>query len=309
VSDENAAEPLPDESLSSYVRRAARRQFFADPIAFMRAGGVEWHDRSRDPDLLSGPLLEQLTGFLGLELDRLATLTIHSHLRHLPDADRGSMRWWATLSPRTRMCDRCVDERPYGRVAWRLPVITECLTHRRPLLDECRLCGAVRDRSSRRWERFDCGHHVRRSAGADSLRVDLRLQQAIQASLGIGRKHPPRPDVWLIHAALSQRRRLVEVQSARQSLRQLWVEHRRARAVWHGPAQALPILEQRGQRMYPSQREPAAAAGLPELAASSLADLRDIAARYGLLIREQCLVAPDGPVAVTNPALGQTVAL
>jgi hypothetical protein len=118
---------------------------------------------------------------------RVTMLTIHKYLKYLPDEDRGSMRWWASLSERARICDRCVVERPYGRLDWRLPVVTECLIHRRPLLDECRLCGAVRDRSCRRWERFDCGHHVQQSAGADSLPVDLRVQQAVQASLGIGR--------------------------------------------------------------------------------------------------------------------------
>ena len=306
---EPSSGPYPRESLSSYLRRMARRQFFADPIAYVRAGGVDWHDRSRDPDLLCGALLQQVAAFFALELERVATLTIHPHLEHVPDEDRGSLRWWATLCQRTRMCDRCVIERPYGRIEWRLPVITECLIHRRPLLDECRLCGEVRDRNSRRWERFDCGHHVQRSAGADSLPVDLRVQQVIQAWLGIRRTPSTHANPWLIHALLAQRPRPVDVQSARQSLRQLWVEHRRARLAWRGPAQALRVLEQRGERMYPTQREPVAASRPPELVAPSLDELGDIAARYGLLIRERFPVAPDRPVAATNPALGQTAAL
>jgi hypothetical protein len=243
--------------------------------------------------MLCGALLQQVAAFFALKLERVATLTIHPHLEHVPDEDRGSLRWWATLCQRTRMCDRCVIERLYGRIEWRLPVITECLIHRRPLLDECRLCGAVRDRSSRRWERFDCGHHIQRSAGADSLPVDLRVQQVIQAWLGIRRTPSTHANPWLIHALLAQRARPVDVQSARKSLRQLWVEHRRVRATWHGPAQALRILEERGERMYPSQREPVAADGPPELIAPSLDELGDIAARYGLLIRERFPVAPD----------------
>jgi hypothetical protein len=253
--EQGDGEPLPHESLTSYLLRMARRQFFVDSIAYVRAGGVEWHQRSRDPDLLQGALLQQVAAFFELELERAAMLTLHPYLKYLPAEDRGSLRWWAALTQRTRMCDRCVLERPYCRIEWRLPVITECLAHRRPLLDECQLCGAARDRSSRRWERFDCGHHVQRSTGADSLAVGLRVQQTIQASLGIGRTPPANANVWLIRAALAaQRPRPVDVQSARQSLRQLWVEHRRARLAWRGPAQALRVLEQRGERMNPTQR-------------------------------------------------------
>jgi hypothetical protein len=92
----------------------------------------------------------------------MVSLTHHQHLQHLTVEDRGSMRWWIRLTQRTRLCDRCVVERPYGRLRWRIPVVTESLTHRRPLLDECRLCGAMRHGSNHRWERFDCGHHVHR---------------------------------------------------------------------------------------------------------------------------------------------------
>lgn len=308
-SEQASGAPYPRESLTSYLRRMARHQFFADPIVYLRAGGVGWHQRSRDPDLLCGALLQQVAAFFGLELERAAMLTIHPNLKYLPDEDRGSVRWWAAFTQRTRMCDRCVLERPYGRIEWRLPVITECPAHRRPLLDECQLCGAVRDRSSRRWERFDCGHHVQRSTGADSLAVDLRVQQTIQASLGIGRTPPTNASVWLIHTALAQRPRPVDVQSARQSLRQLWVEQRRARLAWRRPAQALRVLEQRGERMYPTQREPVAAVGPPQLVPPSLDDLCDIAARYGVLKREPSLAAPGSPVATSNPPIGQTVAL
>jgi hypothetical protein len=209
-------EAFAHESLTSYMRRVARQQFFADPVAFLRAGGVEWHDRSRDPDLLTGAFLQQIGTFFRLELDGAAKLTLHSYLQHLLDEDRGSLRWWTMLTQRTRMCDRCVVERSYGRAYWRLPVVTDCLIHRRPLLDECGLCGATRLRSSRRWERFDCGHHVQRSAGADSLPVDLRVQQAIQASLGIGRPQTTGAGTRLIHAALAQRPRQIDVQSVRQ---------------------------------------------------------------------------------------------
>jgi hypothetical protein len=94
--------------------------YFVDPIAFLRAGGVEWHDRSRDPDLLTGVLLQQVATFFGLELYRAVKLTVHSYLRQLPDEDRGRLRWGTMLTQRTRLCDRCVVERPYGRVYWRL---------------------------------------------------------------------------------------------------------------------------------------------------------------------------------------------
>ena len=66
----------------------------------------------------------------------------------------------------------------------------------------------MREQSSRRWARFDCGHHARRSAGPDSQPVDVRVQQAIQVSLGLGGAQPTRAGAWLIHAALAQHRSL-----------------------------------------------------------------------------------------------------
>lgn len=299
---QDGSDPFPHESLTSYLRRKARSQFFTDTIAFVRAGGVEWHDRSRDPDLVSGVLLQQLAAFLELEHDRVARLTVQPHLCQLADEDRASMRWWTRLIQRSRMCDRCVLERPFGRLEWRFPVVTDCLIHRRPLLDECGRCGALRDRSSRRWERFDCGHHVQRSAGANSQAIDLRIQQAIQASLGLGRSQPKRFGAWLIHAAVLLRPRPVEVQSVRHSLRELWVEHRRVRLAWRGPAQALRILEQRGERMYPTQREPPPPESY-ELVPPSPDELRDTAARFRLL-EERSSSASGTPVAaMANPAL------
>jgi hypothetical protein len=92
------------------------------------------------------------------------------------------------------------------------------------------------------------------TGGDESLPVDLRIQQAIQASLGIGRAHSTGAGFRLIHIALSERPR--PVQSVRQSLRDVWIEHRGVRLAWRGPAQVIGILEQRGERLYPTQRKP-----------------------------------------------------
>ena len=83
MSEQLTAEPFARESLSSYLRRVARRQFFTEPISFLRARGVEWHDRSRDQDLLTGVVLQQVANFFGLDLDRVAMLTVHPHVTHL----------------------------------------------------------------------------------------------------------------------------------------------------------------------------------------------------------------------------------
>src|SRR5712691_8061145 len=197
-------EPFPLESLTSYIRRAARGRFFTDTVSFLRASGVDWNQRSRDADLLRGPVLEQVAAGLGLEVDRMQALTVTPYIARLAEQHRGSLRWWTVSSQRMRMCDRCVAEEPYGRIHWRLPLVTDCLQHRRPLLDECRLCGATRARGARRSERFSCGHHVQHSGGAGSLSIDVPLQQAIQSELGIGRAPVPEHSAWLVHAALTE---------------------------------------------------------------------------------------------------------
>src|SRR6266571_2385304 len=165
--------------------------------------------------------VEQVAAGLGLEVDRMQALTVTPYIARLAEQHRGSLRWWTVSSQRMRMCDRCVAEQPYGRIHWRLPVITECLKHRRPLLDECRLCGAVRSRGTRRWERFDCGHHVRNSAESDSRSVDLRVQRAIQSALGFGPGQSTEATAWIVHTAIAQRVQLAEVQVAREMLREL----------------------------------------------------------------------------------------
>jgi len=257
MSDLVGVEPFPLESLTSYVRRAARGRFFTDTVSFLRASGVDWNKRTRDADLIRGPVLEQVASALGLEVDRALALTVHPYLARLPEQDRGSLRWWIiSTSERIRMCDRCVADEAYGRIHWRLPVITECLKHRRPLLDECRLCGAARSRDTRRWERFDCGHHVRSTAGDDSRSVDLRVQRAIQSALGLGPGQPTEANAWIVHAALAQRAQLGQVQVAREILHELRMERRAERILWQKAARMLGAREDKGERMYPTERAP-----------------------------------------------------
>ncbi len=251
-----ALEPFPLESLTSYIRRAARGRFFTDTVSFLRASGVDWNQRSRDADLLRGPVLEQVAAGLGLEVDRMQALTVTPYIARLAEQHRGSLRWWTVSSQRMRMCDRCVAEEPYGRIHWRLPVITECLEHRRPLLDECRLCGAVRSRDTRRWERFDCGHHVRSSAERDSRSVDLRVQQAIQSALGLGPGQSTEANAWIVHTALAQRVQLAQVQVARETLHELRIEQRDERMMWRKTARAFAARLDRGERTYPTMRSP-----------------------------------------------------
>jgi hypothetical protein len=40
-------------------------------VSFLRAGGVDWTDRSRDPDLLGGAVLDQVAALLDLAVDRV----------------------------------------------------------------------------------------------------------------------------------------------------------------------------------------------------------------------------------------------
>src|SRR5579859_697501 len=267
-------EPFPLESLTSYIRRAARGRLFTDTVSFLRASGVDWTKRSRDADLLRGPVLEQVAAGLGLEVDRAQALTVTPYIARLAEQDRGSLRWWTVSSHRMRMCDRCVSEQPYGRIHWRLPVVTECLEHRRPLLDECRLCGSVRSRDTRRWERFDCGHHVRGSAESDSRSVDLRVQQAIQSALALGPGQPTEANAWILHTALAQRVQLANVQEARETLHELRTEQRDKRMMWRKTARAFAARLDRGERTYPTTRAPLSPTSLQVEATHSPMELK-----------------------------------
>jgi hypothetical protein len=68
------------ESLTSYIRRAARGRFYTDTVSFPRASGVEWNQRLRDADLLRGPVLEQVAAGLGLDVDHAQALTVIPHI-------------------------------------------------------------------------------------------------------------------------------------------------------------------------------------------------------------------------------------
>jgi hypothetical protein len=303
-----ALEPFLLESLTSYTRRAARQRFYADTVSFLRAGGVDWPDRSRDPDLLGGAILDQVAAFLDLAVAQVQALTIAPYLARVPEQDRGSLRWSITATQRTRVCDRCVISQPYGRIHWRFPVVTECLEHRRTLLDVCRVCGTTRDRGSRRWERFGCGHHIHRSAGTDSRHVDLRVQQAVQAALGLIDRPPGQCNEWMLHAAIEQKGGLAEVEAARDALRDLWAEHRRSRLVWHRASRLLRAREESGERTYPTERPPLFAISPPQeklspevLRQAMEQVMRDAAARAALASGSARETA--SPVGVATPAV------
>src|SRR5229473_5244467 len=95
-----ALEPFPLESLTSYIRRAARGRFFKDTVSFLRASGVDWNQRSRDADLLRGSVLEQVAAGLGLEVDRAQALTVTAYIARLSEHDRGSLKWWVVSTQR-----------------------------------------------------------------------------------------------------------------------------------------------------------------------------------------------------------------
>lgn len=204
-----------------------------------------------------------------------------------------------------RMCDRCVADQPYGRIHWRLPVVTECLKHRRPLLDECRLCGAVRSRDTRRYERFDCGHHVRSTGAGDSRSVDLRVQQAIQSALGLGPGQPTEANAWIVHTALAQRVQLTQVQVARETLQELRTEQRGERIRWRRTARAFAAHLERAERSYPTERAPLPPTSPPTEAALSPMDLKLTMERIWQDYSRRSASDPSTPVAMmTGSTIG-----
>jgi hypothetical protein len=168
-----------------------------------------------------------------------------------------------------------VATQPYGRIHWRVPLVTECLAHGRPLLEACRLCGAARRRTARRWERFDCGHQVLRSAGDDSHPVDLEVQHVLQAALGVEHARPTEACGWVAHAALDWWGWSGDAQQTRESLRTLWADPRHSHAGWQQIAAALGARADRGLRTSPVQHAPLVVASAPAEPALSLEVLRD----------------------------------
>jgi hypothetical protein len=270
-----APEPLPLESLTSYLRRTARRYFFPDAVSFLRRGGVDWPNPGRDPDLLTGPVLEQVAALLDLDTSAVDALTVYPSLEHLVGHDLRVQRGPRWLDEQTRVCDHCVAIQSYGRIHWRVPLVTECLVHGRPLLEACRVCGATRHRLARRWERFDCGHHVRCSAGGDSNLADLRVQHLVQAALGVAHAQPTEASGWLVHAAVARWSWLGDAQSTREILRDLWADPRHSRLTWERAATALGARADRGLQRYPSLNAPPAAPPVATAPALSPEALRD----------------------------------
>lgn len=144
---------LPDESISSYIVRAAIAHG-CGPSALASWLWPDWRAWATDIDRgLSDDRLRALTRSAGIDAEcfrRAATAQIATQIEgKVPDANKG-WRWILARSAATgkrtaQFCPACLadDDRPHYRVQWRFAWHTACAKHQTMLLDGCAQCGAA----------------------------------------------------------------------------------------------------------------------------------------------------------------------
>ncbi|NWN84126.1 MAG: TniQ family protein [Halomonas sp.] len=145
---------LADESLSSWLARAALRQG-CDPLVLTGTLWPGWRVWTRDidreiPITRMGPLVSA-SGMPSSEFQNAALRGICERVAGYPLPENRTWPWLLTLGSRNRTrhggqqcCPLCLaqDARPYYRRAWRLAWQVGCISHGVPLVDQCPACQA-----------------------------------------------------------------------------------------------------------------------------------------------------------------------
>lgn len=145
---------LADESLSSWLTRAALRQG-CDPLALTGTIWPGWRVWTRDVDRGIPPSrlkpLVRASGVKLSEFQQAALRGVCERINGHPLPDTRTWPWLLTLGTRNRVrhggqqcCPLCLaqDAAPYFRRAWRLAWHVGCSLHEVTLIDECPACQA-----------------------------------------------------------------------------------------------------------------------------------------------------------------------
>lgn len=138
--------PIRGESLSSWRQRVGiANGFRLFPL-------VPGQLRRADPDFAGPVQLELLASSVGTSADQLAPLALNAYKDIVfdePPLGRNHPRWIVPLRYSDRQnahgspfCPSCLnsDQVPYFRKSWRLGFVSECIVHRRELIDRCPYC-------------------------------------------------------------------------------------------------------------------------------------------------------------------------
>lgn len=146
---------LPDESLSSWLARAALLQG-CDPLALTGAVWPKWRAWTVDVDRgVSADRLPALSIASGIRVPRFARASLRADAETVAGralVDTETWPWLLALGSRNRrrhggqqFCLACLaeDARPYFRRRWRFAWHVACAGHWTLLVDQCRACGSA----------------------------------------------------------------------------------------------------------------------------------------------------------------------
>lgn len=145
---------LPDESLSSWLARAALLQG-CDPLALTGAVWPKWRAWTVDVDRgVSADRLPALSIASGIRVSRFARASLRADAETVAGralVDTETWPWLLALGSRNRrrhggqqFCPECLAEgpQPYFRRHWRFTSHAACARHRALLVDQCHSCGS-----------------------------------------------------------------------------------------------------------------------------------------------------------------------
>lgn len=198
---------LADESLSSWLARAALRQG-CDPLALTGAIWPGWRVWTRDVDrdiplARLGPLVKA-SGIPAAEFQQAALRGVCERVSGHPLSEHSTWPWLLALGVRNRArhggqqcCPLCLeqDAAPYFRRAWRLSWHVGCPLHGVLLTDTCPACQApiephrlvAEDQHLSQCSRcrFDWRNAACTPFSPDTLRFQQRANEALQADHAI----------------------------------------------------------------------------------------------------------------------------
>jgi len=173
-------QPGEQELLSNYLSRVAHGHG-STAGAFCRLHLSDSWYWTRDVDRgIAIAAHERLSSLAGVDVEVIERLTLRRWIEGLTPASYrakslAAITPWVTAAglsqanrrhPALSYCPQCLDERGVAVKAWRLVFHTQCAVHRRPLIDDCRMCGAFfvphLSRHSTR-HCWSCGHALSES--------------------------------------------------------------------------------------------------------------------------------------------------
>lgn len=170
--------PVPDESLTGLLVRAAEHNNYPDYRWLTRAVGISHWAPDKACDYRR---LAEMMVLPQEELERRAYTPVSRRRRRYFDTtiDRGML-----TTGNLKVCPQCLAERQVLRAAWELSAVTACPTHGRLLLAACPACAHPLSSKRQKVCHCPCGFDLSKAETERAKEAVIALSAAIETAAG-----------------------------------------------------------------------------------------------------------------------------